>query len=404
LIGWIAFKNDDSVLLRTYDLKLIKCRVTSGAVKLLELPLETLVEVKGVYRSEFYVNSYRVIHVPIEEREVNYIDTYIEPLKFALNYTWYFRNPVYAKTILLQHYILHYSRDFLIRNGFVELLPPVISPSSDPGLRGARKLKTVMYGYEYELTSSVIMYKQLSVAVYPRVFFIARNVREEPVDNAHTGRHLSEFTQLDIEVALANIDDVIELAEKLLYYVTNTIADKHGDLVVDIGCRREPVVLKPPFKRITYDEALGILSDLGYRVEWGRELSFEAEKAIADYFSEPVWVTCFPRVSRGFYYYPKPDDPRYNMDFNLILPEGYGEIIDGGMREYRYSNLLNRIKEMGENTDRYQWFLNLARKGAIPPSAGWGLGVERFTRFITGHKHVVYASFYPKLPGLPGTP
>jgi len=371
-----------------------------------ELPLESLVRVKGLPQDgAVEAVEYTVISTPILEREVDYLsaDSW-SPVVFAKHAVWGFRNPRFAKTILLQHHIMRLTRSFLYEKGFIELLPPVISPSSDPGLRGAKKLTTLYYGSTYELSSSLIMYKQLSVGIFEKVFFTARNVREEPTDHALTGRHLSEFTQVDIEWGLATVDDVMKLAEELLREVSKTLADSYGELIESIGLRKEPVVFEPPFPRLTYDEALEILKRMGFEVEWGRELPFEAEAALASYYGTPVWVTNYPSISRGFYYLTRDDDPRYNVDFNLLLPEGYGEVIDGGSREYRYHKLVERIKASGEPLEKYTWFLELVKQGAVPPSSGWGLGVERLTAYIAGHKHVVYASLYPKLPGVTGTP
>lgn len=377
-----------------------------GSEEIKSLPLETLLWIKGIVVDDtIIVSDYKVIHKPVKERIVDYtrIDN-VELSDYARHYAWYFRNSIISSTIKLLSYIARYSRENLYSKGFIELLPPMISLASDPGLRGAKKLKTKYYGETYELTSSVIMFKQASVAVYEKVFFTARNIREEPPENIWTGRHLSEFTQLDIEWAMSDLEDVIRLAEELLYTVSKIIADKHIDLIYDIGERKEPIILKPPFPRIRYDEALELARKLGEPVEWGKELTHKAETKIAEYYDSPVWIIGYPVISRGFYYLPDPDDPRYNLDFNLLLPEGYGEVIDGGTREYRYPQIIERIKKLGEPLDKYEWFIELVKEGGIPPSSGWGLGLERLTRYLAGHKHVGYATIFPKLPGIAGTP
>lgn len=376
------------------------------AEKLFRLPLETLVALKcRRIEKTLIIEDIKIIHLPEKEREIDYLvaDKW-DVVSYAKYSPWALRHPKYASIIRLQSRILKTIRDALIEEGFIELLPPMISIVSDPGLRGARKLKTIYYGEEYELTSSVIMYKQASVAVFDKVFFVARNIREEPPENIKTGRHLSEFTQVDIEWALATINDVIKLAERVLEKTSRIIAEKYSDEILRIGYRKEPVIFKPPFKHVTYDEALELAKKLGYHVEWGKELSHEAEAGVAEYFKEPIWIIGFPRISRGFYYLPDPRDERYNLDFNLILPEGYGEVIDGGTREYRYKELVERIKMLGEPLEKYRWFLELAERGGIPPSSGWGLGLERLTRYLTGAPHIGYAVPYPKLPGVTGAP
>lgn len=402
LIGWIAGRSENCVIIRTYS-SLIECCSDLNKFKdFYKLPLETLVEINGVLReNRITIYTYRVLNKPILERNINYLETVSDPVRFVENSIWYFRNPIYKYTVIIQFHAIRYAREYLYKNGFIELLPVLISPSSDPGLRGASKLKTRYYGVEYELSSSLIMYKQLSVSIFPKIFYVARNIREEPVENIETGRHLCEFTQLDIEQANSDIDTVMKLAERLLRFVTSRIADKYSDIITDkIGLRKEPVVFKPPFPRLTYDEALDLANRLGYVVKWGSELSSEVERALSNYFETPIWITNYPVVSRGFYYLPLDEDFRYNQDFNLILPEGYCELIDGGAREYRYEYLVSRISKLGEHIEKYKWFLDLVKQGAVTPSSGWGLGVERLTMYLTGHRNIVFTTMYPRPPGL----
>ncbi len=405
VIAWIAGSTEDCVVLRDYS-GVARVRVCSEKVgELKRLPRESTVYIKGYCRRGVLdIVELKVLHKPDTPPAVDYLrdPRGIGVEEYARYSPWYLRHPAIRDTIELQYHILRYARDYLHRRGFIELLPPMASVVSDPGLRGARKLKTVFYGVEYELTSSVIMYKQASAAVYERIYFVARNIREEPPENISTGRHLAEFTQLDLEWAFASLDDVIELAEDLLKYIGERLVEEKQELLERLGSGFEG--FKPPFPRIRYDEALEIVGKLGYSVKWGREPSHEAETALAEYYGEPVWLVGFPVISRGFYYYPDPSDPRYNLDFNLLLPRGYGEVIDGGSREYRFKELVKRIKMLGEPLEKYSWFLELAKTGGIPPSTGFGLGVERLTRYIAGHKHIAYAVPYPKLPGLPGTP
>jgi len=405
LIVWIADKDKEYLILR--DASGVRRLKVSGrhVSELIRLPRETLVRIKGyLFKESLLVKEYDIIQTPSNESFVKYLGDIREkdPVELAKYSPWYMRNPLWKDILWLQYYIMKYSREYLEKHGFIELLAPMIGVVSDPGLRGARKLKTRFYGEEYELTSSVIMYKQSSVAVFEKVYFMARNIREEPPENIRTGRHLSEFTQLDIEWAYASIDDAIKLAEGLLEYIGSKLLSKHKDLLDKIHSRFYG--FKPPFPRVKYDEALEIVSKLGYEVEWGKELFHEAETALAEYYGSPVWLVGFPVISRGFYYLPDPSDPRYNLDFNLLLPKGYGEVIDGGTREYRYKELVKRIKMLGEPLEKYSWFLDLVKKGGVPPSTGFGLGIERLTRYIAGVKHIVLATAYPKLPGITHTP
>ncbi|MQL46423.1 amino acid--tRNA ligase-related protein, partial [Escherichia coli] len=125
-----------------------------------------------------------------------------------------------------QHTLLKILREILDSEGFVELIPPVLNLASDPGLRGARKIPVSVYGSTYELSSSTIMYKQLAATALGKMYFVARNIREEPGENVKTGRHLIEFTQLDIEWAGASMNEVMSLGEKLVYESCLEITEK----------------------------------------------------------------------------------------------------------------------------------------------------------------------------------
>lgn len=310
--------------------------------------------------------------------------------------------PKYKKVMIIQHRLMSYLRERLASYGFIELLPPMISTASDPGLRGASKLTTELYGYRYELTCSTIMFKQIAASSLTKIFFMARNVREEPPENLYTGRHLAEFTQLDVEWGEAYMEDVMRLVEDIVYYAWIKTIEESYNILKEF--RKEFPSMRPPFRKITYDEALSLAKELGYKVTDGKELSQEAEEALSREFKEPFWIINFPTSSRGFYYLETFDGSGKNRDFNLILPEGFGELVDGGEREYRYGQIKERIKALGEDLSKYEWFMEALKDGIVKPSAGFGLGIERFTRFVLGLKYIWEAVPFPKPPGIAPTP
>jgi asparaginyl-tRNA synthetase len=89
----------------------------------------------------------------------------------------------------------------------------------------------------------------------------------------------------------------------------------------------------------------------------------------------PIWILRFPTRARGFYYIEDHEKSGYNVDYDLLLPGGYGEVLDGGCREYRYEKLLDKIKQHGEDSSKYSWFLELTRAGLIRPTCGWAVSV-----------------------------
>ncbi len=329
-----------------------------------------------------------------------YVDA-SKPEIFA-RYSWlWLRFPRYSKIIRFQHTLLKILREILDSEGFVELIPPVLNLASDPGLRGARKIPVSVYGTTYELSSSTIMYKQLAATALGKMYFVARNIREEPVENVKTGRHLIEFTQLDIEWAGASMNEVMSLGEKLVYESCLEITEKAGELIEEFNPRHK--CFKPPYEKITFSEALSIAREAGVRVSDSRELPQEAEELLSVKVGKPFWLIKFPTSGRGFYYMPDEEEPNKNQDFNLIMPEGYGELIDGGVREFRHERIVRRLEELGEDLSKYSWFLEALRYG-IAPTAGFGLGVERYTKYLLNLKYIWEAVPFPKPPGVVNAP
>ena len=288
-------------------------------------------------------------------------------------------------------------REYLNHEGFVELLPPIIGPVSDPGIRGAKQATINFYGREYKVMSSAIMYKQMMAASLGRIYFFSPNVRLEPLETAATGRHLVEFVQVDVEEAGATYRDAMACAEALLAYVTDYAKERLADALAAFP--RSLNGSKPPLRRLSYDEALRMLADRGREIPYGVEIPWAHEEYLSSLFQEPFFICDYPRGARGFYDREDPDRPGILRDFDLLYPEGFGEAVSGAEREYEYARVVARLRETGENPSKYEWYLDMLREG-IPPSSGFGIGVERLTRYVCGLKTVWEARPYPKVAGV----
>jgi len=303
-----------------------------------------------------------------------------------------------AKVFKVQDEIISSIRAFLKNEGFIEILAPIIGPSTDPGIRGAKQVTIDYYGTPFKVMSSMILYKQMIITALPKVFALSPNIRLEPLETLRTRRHLTEFRQIDLEVAYATCKDVMELGERMLCQVIANVKNKcHEELGERIKTLKVP---KLPFKRYTYKESIEILKGININIEYGREIPWEAEEAISRMHSEPFWITNFPVTARSFYYMESEEEHGVLEDFDLIYPEGFGEALSGGKREHRYEKVLERMLKSGENPGDYEWYLDMLRTG-IPPSAGFGIGVERLTRFICGLQNIWDAVPFPKVAGIP---
>ncbi|QBS39296.1 asparagine synthetase A [Nocardia sp. CS682] len=302
--------------------------------------------------------------------------------------------------LTVQARFLSAAREFLTAEGFTELLPPIIGPVTDPGARGAKQVDIDYYGHRYKLMTSGILYKQASLLAFDKIFHVAPNVRLEPLETAVTHRHLAEFHQLDVEIANGSREDAMDVAERLTKYaVEHVLSNAQRELeILDRDLEQLKQVLAGPYDRRRHSATVAQLRDLGHDQREHTEIDWQGEEIISAAATRPFFITDYPKGSRGFYDSENPDEPGTLRNFDLIFPGGFGEMMSGSARESDYRTLLTRMRETGENPAKYEWYLTLARDG-LSPSAGFGLGVERFTRFLGGLDAVWQASAYPKIPG-----
>ncbi|MEM4662666.1 MAG: asparagine synthetase A [Candidatus Diapherotrites archaeon] len=307
---------------------------------------------------------------------------------------FYFSQEQKKMALKVQSEACFYLNKFLRSKGFVEIRPPIISSCTDTGIRGAGTAVIDFYGRPYKVTTSMIMHKQLAITAFDKIFAFSPNIRLEPVDSIATKRHLAEFTQLDLEAAYYSRDDIIFLAEEMLCYCIAMVKKKCKDALSYFGRKlRKP---KRPFKRISYAKALDMLSSKGLEFAYGSEIPWDSERLLSKILDGFFWITDYPLGSRGFYEKQNSDTL---VDFDLIYPEGFGEAISGSEREHDAEKVIQKMKEASLYPEDFKWYLEILKKG-VPPSSGFGLGIERFTRYLCGLEAVWQAAAFPKVPGI----
>ncbi|MER5705612.1 asparagine synthetase A [Micromonospora sp. NPDC002296] len=297
--------------------------------------------------------------------------------------------------------VLTATRRLLAQEGFVEILPPIIGPVTDPGIRGSKQIDVDYYGHRYRLMTSAILYKQAALLSHDKIFCVASNVRLEPPETASTQRHLAEFHQIDVEMAGASRAEAMELAERVVVNATEHVV---GTMLVDLEELGRDVaglaaMSTESFTHVSHAEAVKMLHNEGYRQAETSELSWEGEAALSAIIGKPFFVTDYPKGSRGFYDRESRESPGVLRNFDLIAGEGYGELASGGEREADYARIVMRMRETAENPSKYGWYLEMMRRG-VPASAGFGIGLERLVRYICGLESTWEASAFPKLPGI----
>ncbi len=307
------------------------------------------------------------------------------------------RTPRARAILQIQHRLSQAIRSFLDTEGFTEILAPIIGPVTDPGIRGAEAIPVTFYGRDYVLMTSMILYKQMAVTSFPRVYSFSPNIRLESEKSSGTGRHLAEFYQVDLEMAYSKCADLMTFGDRLLFEVIKSV---RRDCAPQLELLGRTLPLPPSsLQRITYEEAIEILHSEGFRPDPTQEIPWQAEYYLSSMFTSPFWITDYPISTRGFYYLRDPEHPTTLFSMDLLLPEGYGEIVSGGEREYTLKGVTQRMRETGEDPAKYNWYLDMLQEG-IHPSAGFGIGLERLTRYICGVDHIWECSPFPKVPGI----
>jgi asparaginyl-tRNA synthetase len=253
------------------------------------------------------------------------------------------------------------------------------------------------YGEAYVVMTSAILYKQMAVASFPRIYIVSPNVRLEPPESCQTGRHLAEFYQIDLEVAHGSCARAMDLGDALLCAAVRSMRRLCSAQLESLG----RTLRQPPHRlpRIRYVEVLELLRGEGFNLRHGDEFPWQAEQHLSRQFETPFWVTDYPVGSRGFYYLQDPERPDTLRSMDLLLPEGYGEVASGGEREHTVARVTQRMIQTGEDPSKYRWYLEMLQEG-IPASAGFGVGLERLTRYVCGVPHIWECSPFPKVPGI----
>jgi asparaginyl-tRNA synthetase len=227
-------------------------------------------------------------------------------------------------------------------------------------------------------------------------------------EKSATARHAAEFWMIEPEVAFADLEDDMDLAEDMIKYLVNQAMEKAAEemeffnsfIDKELFARLQNIT-GTNFERITYTEAIRILEKSGenfdFPVAWGKDIQTEHERYLTEkVFRKPVFVTDYPKDIKAFYMRLN-DDGRTVAAMDLLVP-GVGEIIGGSQREDRYDVLLDRIKELGLDPQNYDWYLDLRKYGGTR-HAGFGMGFERMIMYMTGMSNIRDVIPFPRTYG-----
>ncbi len=302
------------------------------------------------------------------------------------------RTPRQTAILRIRHEIIGAIRDFLDEREFVLVDAPILTPSACEGT-------TTLFSTDYfdstaYLSQSGQLYMEAAAMALGKVYCFGPTFRAE---KSKTRRHLTEFWMVEPEMAWVDLDGNLKLQEELISYVVQRVLEERKNELAtverDTG-RLEN--MKPPFPRISYDEAVEILNKCGVEFEWGNDFGGGDETVLAEQFELPVFVHRYPTDIKAFYMKPDPSRPEVCLSADLLAPEGYGEIVGGGQRIDDPRLLAARIKEHDLPEEAYAWYMDLRRFGSVPHS-GFGLGLERVVAWICGTDHIRETTPFPRL-------
>jgi asparaginyl-tRNA synthetase len=289
--------------------------------------------------------------------------------------------------------VIKAATEFLDRAGYLRVDTPILTPAAVEGTTTLFETPYFDLGTAY-LTQSGQLYNEAAAMAYGRVYCFGPTFRAE---KSKTRRHLTEFWMLEPEAAYMGIDEYMEVAEQLVCAIAAQVAQRRraelGVLERDIA-RLEAV--RPPFPRLSYDEALARLAAAGKPLPWGEDFGGDEETVISSAFDRPLFVHRYPAKCKAFYMQPDPSRPEVVLSADLLASEGYGEIIGGGQRIHDLRLLEQRLHEHHLPPNVYRWYLDLRRYGSVPHS-GFGLGIERTVAWLAGIEHVREAIPFPRL-------
>ena len=303
-----------------------------------------------------------------------------------------------ASILRVRAEIIKAVRDFFDERGFTLTDPPILTPAA---CEGTSTLFPVDYFDEQAyLTQSGQLYIEATAMALGKVYSFGPTFRAE---KSKTRRHLTEFWMVEPEVAYAELDDLMDLAEGLISFVVKRCLERRRADLQAIG--RDVAKLEkiePPFPRISYDDAVKNLQEghakgaLETKFEWGGDLGSPDETYLSAQFDKPVMVHRYPAKVKAFYMEPDPQRPELALCVDVLAPEGYGEIIGGSQRMASHELLVQRIHEHGLPEEAFKWYLDLRKYGSVS-HGGFGMGIERAVAWICGLEHVRETIPFPRM-------
>ncbi len=393
----VAFKND-------IDAELFN--------QLVHIPQESSIIVTGVIRAdkrapgipggyELGITQFQIIQAAGDDYPMALKEHGVD---FAMdNRHFWIRMPSQWAILRIRAMVISAIREWFDQNGFINLDTPILTPAACEGTTTLFETPYFDEGVAF-LAQSGQLYNEANIFAFSKVYAFGPTFRAE---KSKTRRHLTEFWMVEPEMAFCDLDELMEVGEQFITYIVKRVLNERAPELESLGRDTSQLeTIKPPFPRISYDEAVEMIGNIRDRIEdpeqkellnfeWGMDFGSPHETALTEEFNKPVFVYGFPTQVKAFYMEPWQGRPEVSKSVDLLAPEGYGEIIGGSERISDPELLLQRLHEHNLPEDAFKWYLELRRFGSVPHS-GFGLGVERTVSWICGINHIRETIPFPR--------
>lgn len=378
-----------------------------------QLTQESSISITGTVRAEqraaggveIDVDGITVYQVPAEQYPITPKEHGVEFL-MENRHLW-LRSTRQHAIMRIRSVVVKAIRDFFDGNGFRLMDSPILTPNACEGTSTLFETEYFDLGKAY-LTQSGQLYAEASAMALGRVYTFGPTFRAE---KSKTKRHLTEFWMVEPEMAYFDLQDDMDLAEDLVEYIVACCLKHCGPELAAMGrdiTKLEKV--KRPFHRMSYTEAVEWLNANNVKLTkknadgteshidfpWGEDFGAPQEEALMSQFEKPCIVHRYPTEVKAFYMKRDPQNSKVVLAMDMLAPEGAGEIIGGSQREDDHDQLLERILHEQLPQEAFQWYLDLRKFGSVPHS-GFGLGVERTVKWISGAEHIREVIPFPRM-------
>src|SRR3990167_7476522 len=403
--GWVARERGSNefkfLVLRDFT-SIIQCVLKRERFKkqwpeIDKLQIEASVEIRGTIKEDKRAPT----GFEIQADEINIVG---ESDKFPINkdlneellgdrrHLW-LRSRKMTSIMKIRDTVLDAMREHWHKKGFYEYHSPILMGMQAEG--GSTLFKVDYFGKPMYLSQTWQLHAEAGIFALEKIFTIQPSFRAE---KSKTSRHLTEYWHAEMESAWENFEYLQDDAEEAIKDIIKKVLEKNKEelKILERDAKKLEPALKKKFPRITYDEALKILKEKkNVKIPWGKDLRTIEEDKLSELYDTPVIVTRYQKKVKAFYMKEDPENPEVVLGFDMIAPEGYGEIIGASQREESIEKLKENLKEQGEDPEKYEFYFDTRRYGSVP-HGGYGLGVERVISWLCHLDTIKDAIAFPR--------